>query len=107
MGHDQCPLITDALIGELSTNLSPSHIANRLGQAMILHHPGHMEIFDDDRLVGLDDLRGESMGNVVPQASDATMQPRQTQTSFLLPLTALTTAGVLAIETAQPPEMKP
>jgi hypothetical protein len=57
--------------------LSPPGIGDRAGQAVVGQHPGHIQVLDDDPVVGLDQLVGHLVQEVSPNIGDVVVMSRQ------------------------------
>src|SRR5215470_211176 len=64
--------------------LSERRISDVFGQIMILNHPGHVQSFDEDRLVLADDLRREFLKPVSSCIADFGVQSGYPESGFLL-----------------------
>src|SRR5215510_4580874 len=78
--------------GQFPEDFAERRIRNGLGQIGVLTHPGHVQSFDNDRLVLADDLRGEFLKRVSAGIADPGVQPRHLEPGFLAMITALALA---------------
>jgi hypothetical protein len=54
VSFDKLPAAPRLFVFEKSSELRPAGVGNRAGQPVIVQHPCHVQIFDDEPVVGLD-----------------------------------------------------
>ena len=84
---------------QLPHEFRPTRILDRHCQRMILQHTGHVQIFQPDHLVLVDQAFAEFMLEIHPLIGDAFIQTGQAQTSFLPVGAAFLFAGMLPVQT--------
>ena len=70
VNHDQALAVPLRLVAEELPKLSPTGVADGLGEAMVADHVLHGEVFDHDHVIGTDDTGGFLMQEVAPGVSD-------------------------------------
>jgi len=57
--------------------LCPASIGDRAGQSAISQHACHIQVFDDDPVVGLDQLTGHQVQEIPPNVGDTMVMAPQ------------------------------
>lgn len=81
--RQQIPFLPLGLVGQHPAKLGPGRIADASGEASVLHHAAHVQVFHEDRLVFANNAGGYLVQIVTPRIGDAGMTPGGFRPVFL------------------------
>jgi len=64
-------------VAQQAGELGPASVANGSGQAAVGQHPGHVEVLDDEPVVGLDQRVGDLVQEMAPNVGDMAVMTRE------------------------------
>jgi hypothetical protein len=64
-------------VAQLAGEFGPGRVTDGLSEPMVSQHPGHVEVFEDEPVVGLDQRVGDLMQEVAADVGDTVMVSTQ------------------------------